>query len=465
MTSAEDSASGGDDRQSSTSEGAYRAWLGGLVDLVQQVLRRTAAAARRTPGRLSMIATGLVALSLLACAVGTAMAQGKKDTVDGLLEHREPVAAAAQQLYRELSAADAEATSAYLATATELDGTPERYEGSVEQAGRALAAVAADMRELPAAAEPVYLISSELPTYTGLVETARASTTQDPEDGAAALREASDLMRGTLLPAARELQELEGERLLAEQREASSFPVVSTVLAVVLLGALLGTQVYLRRKTNRVLNRGLVAATVAVLIGMVWTTVALVVQSVHVHAGQRDGTEQVQALSEARIVALHGRAEETLNLVESGDGEGHGEEFMQLAVELAGTDGGGGMLAEVADNAPDGPVAAHVQAASEQVEDWLRASAEVRVLVDRGEHEAAVRHAIDVDGDGGAGPAFRTFDDSLRLATEEASRQFASSTTNGANALHGLPQGLAGLGVIAALGITVGVGERLREYR
>jgi hypothetical protein len=71
---------------------------------VADALRRTAGT---TPGRLGLAMVGLVALSLLTGVLGLISIQGRASTLDDLTTNREPFSAAAQQIYRSLSDADA----------------------------------------------------------------------------------------------------------------------------------------------------------------------------------------------------------------------------------------------------------------------------------------------------------------------------------------------------------------------
>src|SRR5262245_32749862 len=91
-------------------------------------VRRLARSARTTPGRLGIIASALVVLSVLTGFVAALALQMKQDTISNLAEHREPLAAAAQQIYRSLSDADATASSAFLSFGSEPAELRERYD-------------------------------------------------------------------------------------------------------------------------------------------------------------------------------------------------------------------------------------------------------------------------------------------------------------------------------------------------
>lgn len=442
-----------------------RSLLVALIALPGRGLRSVIRSAAMTPGRLTIIAVGLIVLTALATITASLAVRDRSDTMAELTERREPLAAAAQQVYRALSDADAIAASAFLATGGEPEELRQRYENDIAMAGSSLSKAASDPAATERMTARIDVISQQLPVYTGLVETARANNRQGFPVGASYLREASALMRSVILPAAEELYRTDTERVAEQQDDAGGFPVVAVLFVVALLAALVATQLYLKRRTNRMLNIGLVMATVAIGIGVLWSVAALTVQSVLVGAGKDDGTEQVDLLVQARIAALKSRTDETLTLVARGDGGAYEEEFVRLSGKMAGDDGSGGWLAEIAANATDGtPLASEVDLARESAARWLRAHAEVRELDNAGDYGEAVRLAIGNEPDGAA-VAFVALDDHLRAAIEEARQSFFDDTTNASRVLTLLAPGWIVLGVVAALGVGAGVRERLREYQ
>jgi hypothetical protein len=291
-----------------------------------------------------MVATGLVALSVLTGFVAALALQTKLDTTNGLADHREPLSAAAQQIYRSLSDADATASSAFLSGGSEPAQLRDRYEVDLAQAGAALAKAASDVGGIIFAEQQADTLGKQLPVYAGLVETARANNRLGMPIGAAYLREASTLMRSKILPAAQELYRIDIRRLTGEQDDATGFPWLTVVLTLVLLAALIVTQVYLTRRTNRLLNVSLLAATIAVGVGLIWGAVAVLVSASAVGDARADGSEQVDVLVQARIVALKGRADETLTLVARGDGVAYEKEFQDLSPTISGQGGGADLL-------------------------------------------------------------------------------------------------------------------------
>src|SRR5262245_19591556 len=206
-----------------------------VLSLPATAARSVLKSASCTPGRLCLIGVALVVLALLTGVVGALAMQQKQSTIDNLIEHREPVAAASQQIYRSLSDADASAASAFLAGGTLPAELRDRYDLDIATAGANLAKASADVSGVPEAEKQVNELAQQLPVYTGLVETARAYNRQGYPAGAAYLREASGLMRAKLLPAAQELYEIDSARLADSQDDASSVPWISLALVIVLL--------------------------------------------------------------------------------------------------------------------------------------------------------------------------------------------------------------------------------------
>lgn len=435
-----------------------------VLSLPATAMRNLTRTAGTTPGKLGGIALGLVVLSLLTGVVAAFTLQYKQDTIDDLANHREPLSAAAQQLYRSLSDADATASAAFLSGGVEPAVLRTRYEVDIAQAGAALAKATSDIGGISKAEDQVHELTQQLPVYTGLVETARANNRQGFPAGAAYLREASALMRSKILPAAQELYSIDIDRLTTEQDEATDVPWIAIGLVVLLLGGLIGAQIYLTRKTNRLLNVGLLVASAAVGIGLVWGSAALVIESSHIADGQREGSQQVDVLVQARIVALKCRANETLTLVARGDGPGYEAEFANLVVGIAKESGPGDLLVRAKSLAEGQESAQHVDSAAGSAKKWLTAHNAIRKADDEGDYKTAVEKAVGTAPDSAA-VLFAQLDDNLLKAINEGRESFVTQTGTAGNALIGLVPGVIALALIAAAGVMMGIRQRLQEYR
>ncbi|HVV13292.1 hypothetical protein [Amycolatopsis sp.] len=441
-----------------TSSEPSRSGLAGLLDLPVAAVRGLSRSVRTSPGRLTLIGVGLVVLALVTGLVGTIAVQGKKDTINELIDHREPLTAASQEVYRSLSDADATSANAFLVVGAEPPELRARYDQDIARAGAALAKAASDSEGVADAATKVDIISRNLPVYTGIIETARANNLQGFPVGASYLREASNLMRATILPAASDLYHIDTDRLGAEQDDVSGFPWFSTVLLVVLLAALVATQIYLTKRTNRLLNVGLVVATGAMVLVLLWGAVALIVQSALVGDGQNDGSHPVDVLVRARSAAVQGRADETMTLVARGDGADYEINFQQLAPIFTG-------LLHEAQGLMTGEAAKQIDTAVSAADAWLVAHKDVRAKDDGGAYSDAVKKAVDTSLPDGSAAAFGRLDDALVNAIDIGRQNFLDSTRGADRTLTLLAPGVAVLAVVAAGGVTMGIRDRLREYR
>ncbi len=419
-----------------------------------------------TPGRLSAAMIGLILLSLLTGIVGIFSGQTRVNTLDDLAKHREPVSAAAQQIYRSLSDADATAASAFLAGAVEPANLRAQYDTDIAQAGAALAVAAtdsADTENVQDVVPSLTLLETDIPVYTGIVERAAANNAEGYPVGSAYLREADGLMQNTLLPAARNLYQTDTASLDAQQDEATSFPWLGAVLLVALLVALLLTQRFLAKRTNRVLNIGLLVASIAMVLTLLWSAVGLILTGVHVSDARSSGSDLVAQLSQARTDALQARSDEILNLVARG-GENYDPRFHTLAGELGGKDGTGGLLGAVRSASRDQTMSSEVDDAINAAKSWFGTHDTVQNLNATGNYPNAVSETLSTASDGEASMV-ANLDNALDKAITQGRTVFADETDSAGAALFGWPIGVLVLAVLAAVGSAIGIWQRLREYR
>ncbi|MTD56031.1 hypothetical protein [Amycolatopsis pithecellobii] len=435
-----------------------RSGLAGLVELPVTAWRRLIQSLRRSPGRLTAMGVGLVVLVLVFGAVGTFTVQHKQDTINELIDHREPLTAASQEIYRSLSDADATSANAFLVIGAEPAELRDRYNVDIARAGAALAKAASDSEGYGDAAKKVDILSRNLPVYTGIIERARVNNLQGFPVGASYLREASNLMRTVILPAAGDLYQLDTGRLTAEQEAVSGFLSVSTPLLIVVIAALIATQIYLTRRTNRLLNIGLVVATGAMVVVLLWGTVALIVQSVLVADGRDDGSHPVDVLVQARSGAVQARADELMTLVSRGDGSTYEADYQQLHPQVTS-------LLKQAHGLMSGKAGEQIEAAQAAGTTWFDIHKDIRAKDDGGNYADAVHEAVDPTAPNGAAASFAKVDQALGTAIDIGRQNFLDDTRSAEQALTLLAPGVAVFSVIAAAGVTIGIRDRLREFR
>src|SRR2546430_8195005 len=423
---------------------------------------RIAARARSTPGRLTALMVLLALLGLLAGIASVVGIMQRSALVDGVRNGSGPLAIQAQQLYRSLSDADATAASAFLSNGVEPAALRERYQNDIAAASAALAAVTAGGgTDEPAALRQV---STQLPVYTGLVDTARAYSRLAKPLGAAYLREASGLMREQLLPAAKALYLSENTRLGIDIDGGAEFPWLAIPLLVITIAGLVLAQRYLSRRTHRLLNVGLVVATGAAVLMLGWITLSLGTVYSHLDAGRQRGSSQVDFIARVRIAALTARADEALTLVARGSGSAFDKGFDDSMREVAGDDGVSGELTEIRDSTPDPAVHDVLETARTDAKTWYDAHRKLRVEDNGGNYNGAVKLAIG-DDPASAASAFNRLDSDLAKGIATASATFDREARGAADGFAVAAPGLVVLTLLMLVGLVAGFQQRIAEYR
>ncbi|GAA2596886.1 hypothetical protein [Streptomyces tubercidicus] len=453
---------------SSVSPPAVRrtAWAEGLDEL--------RAAATTEPGRLRVIGAVLALLVVLFGAVTAWQVSNRAAAADDVVEHSQPLTADAANLYRSLADADTTAAAGFLAGGEESRATRERYTADIATASALLVKASANSAGSDGAGAQITKLNGGLPRYTGLVETARANNRQGLPLGGAYLRYAHERMRTELLPAARALYDAETERLAADYATAKAWPWWALAAGVVALGALGWAQRRNYRRTHRVFNRGLLAATAACLVLLGWLVAGHTVARGGLTGSYEHGARSLRVLNEARIAALRARGDENLTLVARGAVLTGGQQdfyeagFRSGMTELAGAgDQGaaaarsrlGAALALADDEAGRAPV----RAALTQVREWQARHAEARAADDGGDFDRALATVIGAKGS--TGESFDRVAAGLQRALVHEQGEFRSAADGGRAALDGLPVGAGVLAGLGALGAVLGIGRRLAEYR
>jgi len=417
--------------------------------------------ARNTPARLRLLLAVTIAASLLWGAAAAWTADQRTSAAANVVAGTEPLSFDAQQIYQSLSDADATEAAAFLA-GTEPAAARSQYLADIARAETYLeAATAAAGNQGPGS--ELTVLSTEIPVYTGLVETARADNQQGLAVGAAFLGEASYLMRTALLPAASRLYQQENARLGAADQQATGLPILAVIVALAAGYVLLRAQRWLRRRTHRRLNYGLVAASVVGLVSLAWLLAGVTVARVQLLDARDHGSGPVQALAKADIAALRAHADESLTLINRSGDDANQADFARVARQLG--PGPGTLLAEAAAAAQGSPGARAAAAAAGAAPAWYARHRRVRERDDGGDYNDAVRLAIGPWPGGSSSMMFQRVQAQLTSAIGADQAAFASAASHGQDALAGLEAGMIVAALLMAAGCAWGLLSRLAEYR
>ncbi|MGW4820748.1 hypothetical protein ACWEP4_17540 [Streptomyces sp. NPDC004227] len=432
---------------------------------------RLRAAATTEPGRLRIIGAVLALLVLAFGAVTALQATDRASAADDVLHRSQPLSSDAADIYRSLADANTMATSGYLAGLQETTATRERYEADVRTAAAKLVTAAANSAPGSPSAATITKLNELLPRYKGLVESARANNRQGFPVGGAYLRAANETMQDEMLPAAEDLYQKENQRLRSDYGDATPYPWAAIALGVVALAALAWAQRRNYQRTNRVLNHGLVAATAATTVVLLWLVIGHSVARAGLNGSYTHGVRSLNVLHDARIASLKARSDENLTLVSRGaetktlkDGtvmDAYDWAYDQELGTLARTLSRAGALAE------DPGGRKPVDTANESMKVWKQRHELARQANDSGDYQKARDRVIGTakDRTESTGECFDNVDASLASALTHETGRFRQAAQNGRAAMTGLPAGSAVLAVFAAAGAVLGIGRRLSEYR
>ncbi len=419
---------------------------------------RVLGTAATTPERLRRVEAVLVVAAL---ALGVLGVLGGMTRVNAVHDARTRIAAltaGAADLYQSLADADAMATTGYVSGGLEPAAVRARYDDDVQRAGMRLAAAASLLSPGDPAIGAISTVGEQLPVYTGLVDNARALNRLGLPLGESYLAGASKLMQTTILPAVQQVRAAESAALAAAYRQGAGTPFAVLAVGLAVLLGLLDLALRERRRTNRVINTGLLAAGLAILVLVVWWGGTALVADARL-GGAQSHSSAGAALDDARITVLSARSNESLVLVARNSG---GSSDRGFAAQLARVVGDGGLLttAERADPELADRVATLRTAATA----WGDAHRTVRLLDDGGQYPQAVASVVG-HGPGTSGGTFDALDAALAEAIGEERAAFAIDVEAAEGVLVPLSWISAALALVTAGAVVVGIGRRVGEYR
>jgi hypothetical protein len=419
------------------------------------------------PATMQLLLAALVVLSAAWGGVG-AWAVGQHASAAGnVIGSSEPLSLDAQQMYRSLADADVTVTTAFLSGPEVPLASQDRYQADITQAATDLT----DLKESASAGGNSRLdaslaaISSGLPVYTGYVAEAQADSALGfALTGGSFMQVASEEMHLTLLPAARSSYEQENAVLGGASARATGLPwiVVAVCLAVVTGVVLLWAQRWLRRRTHRIVNYGLLAASAVLAVSTLWLIGAFAVARADLARGIGHGAVPAETLAQADIAVQQARGDELLNLISRTGDTSFQQNFDVVRGELG--PGPRTLLTSAAASSRAGPGARFVAGAARDAQAWYLSNDQVYRLDVVADYAAETRLVIGT-GPGSSAAGYRTLQSALSQAITADQAVFASGADAGAAAFTGLEAGIIAASLLMVAGCCWGLSRRLAEYR
>jgi hypothetical protein len=304
-----------------------------------------------TPDRLRILAVAAIAACIGVTIFITIAISTARTGLRVIGDQTGPVVISSSNLYFALSDMDAQVANVLLvADRTDLGLSRQQAEAIYTQrrdeANQYLLQTAAVSGNDPAAAAQLRQVLDTFGTYESLAGQAilleAGSAAQAGQPPAAALtlyRQATDLMHGQLLPAARTLIATNAA-VLGQAYDAAHDSTSQSVYWVVLLGAvalalLVLTQVYLARRVRRRVNPAFAVATLVMLGTVVSATVVLSSETEHLRGAKKDAFDSVLALSQARAISYDANADESRYLLDPDRADQYQQAFLAKTQQLA----------------------------------------------------------------------------------------------------------------------------------
>jgi hypothetical protein len=438
---------------------ANGAAAGAAVTWRDRLGRRPLVGPLTTPTGLRWASAALLVTTVVFGAIAIGAARHRQDAADTVGLDATPLLLAAEELYIALADADATGSTAFLAGGYEAPALHARYLGDVDDAGRLLIDIAAQDGLSSEARAAAAELAAQLPEYTRRVEAARTNNRLDNPVGAAYLQWASDQMTDEMLPAARGIYEEAARRLDRGYRAGTSGgPVVGVLVAALLVLALLvATQVFVTRRTRRLLNVGLLAATALVVALLGWAVASFSAQQQALDRSERDGSDLLLALSTMRILALRSLSDENLHLIERGTDPTHREDADEITASISGP-----LMEQARGSAPDDATRLEIRRIEGLHRRLVAVHEQVRGLFGRDsyEYQAAVDVAVT-----DLASAARDVDAALATEISAARARLDDGADDAREGLRALPVVLLAGIVVAIAATVIGLQRRLREYR
>jgi hypothetical protein len=415
--------------------------------------------ASTTPGRVRLIRAGLVVLCLGWGALAALMVGQHAAAASDAVGTSEPLSLDAQQMYQSLADADVATSTGYLYGRVPPPADRQRYQQDIAVAAADLKAVTAASGNSGIGAS-LSTLSADLPVYTGYVEDSEIYNSVGYPAGGSFIEVASEEMHQILLPAARSVYAQENARLAAASAQATGLPLAVVTLAAGLVVGffLLRSQRWLSRRTHRTLNVGLLLASFAGVVALVWLIVAVAGGRSDLLRATGHGSAPAETLAQADIAALQARGDETISLISrTGNSGGFQQDFRAAQGQLSA-------LLASAGTQSVATAAGPVTAASHDANAWFAVNQRAQAL------DAAYTYPAETQLVIGASPAsagalFSRLEADLGAAIRADQAVFAASASAGSDTFTGLQIGVAVLALAMAAGCAWGLSQRLAEYR
>ena len=278
--------------------------------------------------------------SLLLLVTTISSVQGQRNAFQTIGKDSAPSILNAQRIKDSLADLDANAANELLVKSGENPQAVKGYNDRREKLATLLVNAANNITYGDEERQPIETIIAGLNEYVQKIQQARdANASGDTTALLAAYREATKIIDDRLLPAADALDKVNSNKLedtYARERFAAGRSLFLTVMSgFLLIGILVGIQLFLNYRMRRVFNPMLLAATAIATIFLGYTSTTLLTASEHLRGAKEDAFVSLYALRQARASAYIANGSESRYLLDKTYAAKHQKTFFNYTGKIA----------------------------------------------------------------------------------------------------------------------------------
>ncbi len=360
-----------------------------------------------------------------------------------------PVLVATQDVLASVAEADAASTSIFLAGQNEDRAQRLLYEESLSRSVSQVEEVARLIGDDEEAHTALKSVASELVVYSGQVESARSASIAGSADADGLLTVSLATVRDRIFPEIDQIA-VRADAQVDDDTRGLTSTVVAVAAALVSALVLLAANRSVRRRTNRLVNLGLVGGAVLFVGLAVWVAAASSARSVELDRARSGGFEAIASTARIQQAGFSYKTAEAVSIV-----EGRSDPELANHASIVET-----LLSEAAGLADSDREDAAVVELSIRWQRYLATSQQVATLLDSDSVVEARSYAA-ADGNS----AFNGFNTAVESVLSDNRSQFADGVDSARGALSYLRVASIVFAVIAALGAWFGLQTRIDEYQ
>ncbi len=272
-----------------------------------------------TPGKMTAALVGCIIGAVLTAVCAFAAYSGVRQAVQTVGKDTVPSIVAAERIRATLADAHANAMNAVVTNEGESGQSLRKFREDMDLVHADLLVAARNITYGDEESKPILMLMTKLGEYEQVLGRVPL---QSGDSAVETILASNRLMRGDILPAAVALDHVNFRHLTetydAHRRHALPAALPFLILMLLTVSVLVATQIYLYKKTSRILNPAMAVATVIALVFAAYCAHSLKTVESTLVSIKQDAFDSIHALWQAKALAYDANADESLYLIYNG---------------------------------------------------------------------------------------------------------------------------------------------------